>query len=117
MQRCNTDGNFPERYSELLYAHLLDSVGARLTYTHCTARVRFDSTLEISFDRPVYIQKNKMYKIGVVFNKVGWYPMCVSVPHMTCTDVFFKFGVGSLNESVRDGLIRAIVFTFPRESS
>lgn len=28
-------GNLPERYSELLYAHLLDSYGTRLTYTHC----------------------------------------------------------------------------------
>jgi hypothetical protein len=27
-------------YNELLYAHLLDSDGARLTYTHFTAKVR-----------------------------------------------------------------------------
>lgn len=50
-----------------------------------------------------------MYKIGVVFNKVGWYPMCTCVPSVTCDNVQFTFGVG---ESVRDGLIRAIVFTY-----
>lgn len=108
-------GNLPERYSELLYAHLLDSQGSRLTYTHTTTRVRFDSLLEISFDRPVYIQRTKMYKIGVAFNKIGWYPMMSTcVPLITCENVCFSFNVG--NESVRDGLIRAIVFTLPRES-
>ena len=29
-------------YNELLYAHLLDSDGARLTYTHFTAKVNND---------------------------------------------------------------------------
>lgn len=113
--RPTQDGNFPDRYSELLYAHLLDSLGSRLTYTHCTSRVRFDSMLEISFDRPVYIQKNKIYKIGVVFNKVGWYPMAQCVPHINVSNVGFTFCIGSNNDSVRDGLIRAIVFTFPNE--
>lgn len=110
------DGNFPERYSELLYAHLLDSLGSRLTYTHCTSRVHFDAMLEISFDRPVYVQKDKIYKIGVVFNKVGWYPMAQCVPTVSCSNVCFTFGpLCAQNESVRDGLIRAIVFKFPNE--
>lgn len=108
-------GNLPERYSELLYAHLLDSQGSRLTYTHCTSRVRFDSLLEIAFDRPVYIQRNKVYKIGVAFNKLGWYPMSTCVPQKTCENVTFNFNVGPANESVRDGLIRAIVFVFNRD--
>lgn len=59
-------GNLPERYSELLYAHLLDAYGTRLTYTHCTNNVRFDSLLEISFDHPVQIHRDRLYKIGVV---------------------------------------------------
>uniref|UniRef100_A0A1B0DD34 Uncharacterized protein n=1 Tax=Phlebotomus papatasi TaxID=29031 RepID=A0A1B0DD34_PHLPP len=107
MQRYH-DGSLPERYSELLYAHLLDSRGSRLTYTHCTSKVRFDSMLEISFDRPVFIQRYKRYKIGIVFNKVGWYPMAECLPKKTYQDVVFSFGVGMPNESVRDGLIRAI---------
>lgn len=107
-------GNLPERYSELLYAHLLDSYGTRLTYTHCTSNVRFDSLLEISFDHPVQIQRNRFYKIGVAFNKVGWYPMCICVPSITCEGVCFDFRIeGPNGESVRDGLIRAIVFTYP----
>lgn len=77
-------GNLPERYSELLYAHLLDSYGTRLTYTHCTSNVRFDSLLEISFDHPVQIHRDRFYKIGVAFNKVGWYPM------MTCVSISFS---------------------------
>lgn len=109
-------GNIPERYSELLYAHLLDPQGARLTYTHCTSRVRFDSLLEISFDRPVFIQRNKIYKIGVAFNKLGWYPMCTCVPLINIDGVSFAFNVGPPKESVRDGLIRAIVFTMVRDN-
>ncbi|XP_028167702.1 uncharacterized protein LOC114358040 [Ostrinia furnacalis] len=47
-------------YSELLYAHLLDADGARLTYTHYTARVPHRHLLDIMFNRPVYIQRNKV---------------------------------------------------------
>lgn len=112
----NIPQDFPERYSELLYAHLLDSLGSRLTYTHCTTRVHFDAMLEIAFDRPVFVQKDKVYKIGVVFNKVGWYPMALCVPTLTCNGVTFTFNVGAHNESVRDGLIRAIVFKFPNDN-
>lgn len=106
-------GNLPERYSELLYAHLLDSYGTRLTYTHCTSNVRFDSLLEISFDHPVQIHRDRFYKIGVAFNKVGWYPMCTCVPTVTCEGVCFDFRAGPNGESLRDGLIRSIVFTYP----
>jgi PHR domain len=105
----------PDRYSELLYAHLMDSQGSRLTYTHCTQRVRYNSLLEISFDRPVFIQRHKMYKVCVVFNKVGWYPMCEGYPTVNCENVCFTFGVGSQSESNRDGLIRSIIFTYSRE--
>lgn len=104
-----------DRYSELLYAHLLDAHGSRLTYTHCNQRVQYNSMLEISFDRPVFIQRHKMYKIGVVFNKVGWYPVSQSVAKVNCDNVCFTFCVGSQSESVRDGLIRTIVFTYSRD--
>lgn len=106
-------GNLPERYSELLYAHLLDSYGTRLTYTHCTSNVRFDSLLEISFDHPVQINRDRFYKVGVAFNKVGWYPMCTCLPTVTCEGVCFDFRVDGPNgESLRDGLIRSIVWTY-----
>lgn len=104
-----------DRYSELLYAHLLDAHGSRLTYTHCNQRVQYNSMLEIAFDRPVFIQRHKMYKIGVVFNKVGWYPVSQSVAKVNCDNVCFTFCVGSQSESVRDGLIRTIVFTYTRD--
>ncbi|VVD05566.1 unnamed protein product [Leptidea sinapis] len=39
-------------YSELLYAHLLDADGARLTYTHYTSRVPYRHLLDIIRSRP-----------------------------------------------------------------
>ncbi|XP_067627929.1 uncharacterized protein [Eurosta solidaginis] len=108
---------FSDRYTEILYAHIQDIQGSRLTYTHCTSRVRYDSLLEITFDRPVYVYRNLIYKVYVVFNKVGWYPMYTCVPDVVCNRVKFMFNVGNPSESVRDGLIRAIVFSTPQEQS
>lgn len=51
---------FTNTYTELLYAHLLDADGSRLTYTHFTSRVAYGSLIDISFNRPVYIQKHKV---------------------------------------------------------
>ncbi|GBP70948.1 hypothetical protein EVAR_48956_1 [Eumeta japonica] len=99
-------------YSELLYAHLLDADGARLTYTHYTNRVPYRHLLDIMFNRPVYIQRNKVYKVGIVFNKVGWYPMGTCAQQVAAESVFFNFGIGQSSDSVRDGLIRSIIFTY-----
>ncbi|KAM3962697.1 uncharacterized protein ACR2FA_003081 [Aphomia sociella] len=99
-------------YSELLYAHLLDSDGARLTYTHYTNRVPYRHLLDIMFNRPVYIQRNKVYKVGVVFNKAGWYPMGTCAQQVESDSVFFNFGIGQSSDSVRDALIRSIIFTY-----
>ncbi|XP_039764338.1 uncharacterized protein LOC120636832 isoform X2 [Pararge aegeria] len=99
-------------YSELLYAHLLDADGARLTYTHYTNRVPYRHLLDIMFNRPVYIQRNKVYKVGIVFNKVGWYPMGSCAQQVAAESVFFNFGIGHSSDSVRDGLIRSIIFTY-----
>ncbi|XP_030378496.1 uncharacterized protein LOC115627086 [Scaptodrosophila lebanonensis] len=106
---------FTERYTEVLYAHIQDMHGSRITYTHCTARVRYDSLLDITFDRPVYIYRNQIYKIYVVFNKIGWYPMYSCVPDAICNRVKFMFNVGNPSESVRDGLIYAIIFSAPQD--
>lgn len=110
-----TSAGFTERYTEVLYAHIQDMHGSRITYTHCTARVRYDSQLDLTFDRPVYIYRNQIYKIYVVFNKTGWYPMYSCVPDANCHRVKFMFNVGLPTESVRDGLIYAIIFSTPQE--
>lgn len=100
-------------YTELLYAHLLDSDGSRLTYTHFTSRVTYDSLIEIAFNRPVYIQRHKVYKVGVVLNKIGCYPMRAYHNQATSHGVVFSFGMGSMSsaEPTRDGLIRSIIFS------
>lgn len=105
-------GSAGSGYCELLYAHLLDADGARLTYTHYTNRVPYRHLLDIMFNRPVYIQKNKVYKVGIVFNKVGWYPMGTCAQQVGAESVFFNFGIGQSSDSVRDGLIRSIIFTY-----
>nr|AEE61716.1 unknown [Dendroctonus ponderosae] len=104
-------------YGELLYAHLLDAEGSRLTYTHFTSRVQYHSLVEISFNRPIYIQKNKMYKVGVVLNKTGCYPIGSYPYQSTCNGVTFTFTQGQGGDSVRDGLIRSIIFAFPPSSN
>ncbi|KAJ8953868.1 hypothetical protein NQ314_007195 [Rhamnusium bicolor] len=100
-------------YPELLYAHLLDADGSRLTYTHFTSRVNYRSLIEISFNRPVYIQRNKVYKVGVVLNKIGCYPIGTYPNQSTCNGVVFSFSQGQCGDSVRDGLIRSIIFSIP----
>lgn len=47
------------------------SQGQRLTYTHFTAKVNWNSMIEITFNRSVRISRNKVYRIGMVLNKVS----------------------------------------------
>merc|ERR1719436_991978 len=98
-------------YNELLYAHLLDGDGQRLTYTHFTSKVNWNSMIEITFNRSVKISKNKVYRIGMVLNKVGWYPMGVCTRRVNSEGAFFTFCVGQPNDTHRDGLIRSIIFS------
>jgi len=98
-------------YNELLYAHLLDGDGQRLTYTHFTAKVNWNSMIEITFNRSVKISANRVYRIGMVLNKVGWYPMGVCTRRVNCEGSFFTFCVGQPNDTLRDGLIRSIIFS------
>ncbi len=106
----NVSGNGNE-YNELLYSHLLDAEGSRLTYTHFTAKVCRNSMIEIIFNRSVYIKANKVYRIGMVLNKVGWYPMGVCTRRVNCEGCFFTFCVGQPTDTLRDGLIRSIIFS------
>ncbi|XP_049822985.1 BTB/POZ domain-containing protein 6 isoform X3 [Aethina tumida] len=100
-------------YPELLYAHLLDADGSRLTYTHFTSKVGYRSLIEISFNRPVYIQRNKIYKVGVVLNKIGCYPIGTYPQQSTSNGVCFMFSHRQCADCVRDGLIRSIIFSMP----
>lgn len=52
------------------------------------------------------------YRVGVVFNKAGWYPLGVCSQNVSCDTVFFTFGVGNNAHTVRESLIRSIVFTY-----
>ncbi|XP_017757652.1 PREDICTED: BTB/POZ domain-containing protein 2-like isoform X2 [Eufriesea mexicana] len=97
-------------YTELLYAHLLDWDGTRLTYTHFSTKVDTDTLVEIIFNRSICIQKNKVYRIEVVFNKSGWYPTGYCSQTMTCDSVLFSFGIESNSVDIQDGLIRSIIF-------
>ena len=47
----NNNNNNNNEYNELLYSHLLDAEGNRLTYTHFTAKVCRNSMIEIIFNR------------------------------------------------------------------
>lgn len=73
--------------------------------------------LQILLYSTVYIMKillcyEQVYRVGVVFNKAGWYPVGVCAQNMSCDSVFFSFGVGNSAHAIRDGLIRSIVFTY-----
>jgi len=105
--------NISHTYTELLYAHLLDADGSRLTYTHFTSRVTCRSLIDISFNRPIYIQRNKVYKVGVVLHKTGLYRVGSYPSQSMCNGVVFTFGQGQTGDSVRDGLIRSIIFCMP----
>lgn len=102
-----------QSYSELIYAFLQDSDDCRLTYTHFTARVSWNSSMEVIFNRPVYITPNKTYKITVVLNKVGRYPMYVTANYVTIDYLTFTF---EQNRS-RDGLIKAVIFSCSSQTS
>lgn len=101
----------PDRYSEILYAHLLDSHGSRLTYTHSNQRVPYDSDSEILFDRPMFIQSNKVYKIGVVYNKIGFYQEHAVHSTFRTSNITFTFNTGSPTDTTREGLIRGIIYS------
>ena len=105
-QQLSPSQSAQQSYSELIYAFLQDSDGCRITYTHFTARVPCSSSMEVMFNRPVYILPNKMYKIGVVLNKVGRYPLYVIRPYVSFDEFTFTFD----QDCPRSGLITAVLF-------
>ena len=110
-ETAQEDLTLPLNYSELIYAFLQDSDSCRLTYTHFTARVPWNSAVEVIFNRPVIIAPNKTYKIVVVLNKVGRYPLFHIPPHVNLNSITFNFGRERARDSL--GLIRSIIFDYP----
>ena len=103
-------------YNELLYCHLLDRDGTRLTYTHFPGRTPRKSTIDIFFNRPVYVQRNREYRICAVFNRGGYYPLGTGSSCVMARYVNFRFGPNlnhsfPLNEGIREGFIRGIIFS------
>lgn len=111
MYTQNKPSSIADRYSEIIYAHLLDSHGSRLTYTHSNQRVEFETVNEILFDRPVFIQCNKVYKIGVVFNKLGFYKEHEVLSSVRGSNITFTFNTGNPNDTIREGLVRGIIYS------
>lgn len=68
LQTNNMNHILDTPYTEILYAHLLDSDDTRLTYTHFTTKVNINTLVEITFNRPVYIQKNKVHIWIILLN-------------------------------------------------
>lgn len=109
--RSSSTINNSDQYSEILYACLLNSHGSRLTYTHSNQRVNYDSVSEILFDRPILIQGNKIYKIGAAFNKVGFYQEYAVHGTVRMPGIMFTFNTGSPQDTIRDGLVRGIIYS------
>ena len=78
---------------------------------HTYLQVERNTMIEIEFNRSVYVKANKVYRIGMVLNKVGWYPMGVCTRRVNCEGSFFTFCVGQPTDTQRDGLIRSIIFS------
>ena len=55
----------------------------------------------------------QVYKVGVVLNKIGRYPIGTYPSQSTCNGVVFTFSQGQSGDSVRDGLVRSIIFSIP----
>lgn len=103
-------------YTEILYVHIQHIHGSRIRYAHLTLRVHYDKIEEVTFDHPVYIHPNQIYKIFVTFNKAGKYPMFSCLTEIVCNQVYFKFNIDSSNESVRHDLIHGIIFHIPESN-
>ncbi len=104
-------------YTELLYCHLLDRDGTRLTYSHFSGRSPRRSTIDVFFNRPVYVQRNREYRICVVLNRCGYYPLGTGSSWVMTQGVHFRFRSSStdpfpLNDGIRDGFIRGVIFSF-----
>lgn len=104
-------------YTESINVFLRDQTGKQITSAHFNMVVEFKEVIEIQFNDTAFLCKNTIYKLAVVLNKRGWYPMGTYSKHTnSCAGVEFTFCVGDPCESFRDCIIRAITFThLPRE--
>ena len=94
----------------------MDRDGTRLTYAHYNSRVSKSSLLEVLFNRAVYVERDREYRICVVLEKCGCYPLGTASMVAGAHGVHFRFGASNdsaeLNRfSIRDGFIRGVVFS------
>lgn len=105
-------------YKEMLRCQLSDADGTYLTGAHFSGRSRRDSTLNVFFDRPVYLQCDQEYRIRVVVKERGYYPLGTGNTGVQSHGVNFRFAPTlsfqqhQLREGMHDEIIRGIIYSF-----
>ena len=96
----------------------MDRDGTRLTYAHFSSRATKRSTLDVLFNRAVRVQRNREYRIHVVLNRRGYYPLATASHRVITQGVHFRFGppdataeMADTSAGVRDGFIRGVIFS------
>ena len=87
----NQDGT--SDYNELLECELRDRDGTRLLASKLfNGRSPRRSTLDVFFNQPVYVQRNREYRICVLLLRRGHYPLAASDTTVVSGGVQFRFG-------------------------
>ena len=119
-------------YTELLHCDLQDIDGNRLADTHFSGQSPRRSTIAVLFNQPTNVQRNHKYRIKVVFNRCGYYPLLASETTFVSEGVQFQFGDspgtgsnravpyvsddpvsmddGSQSPNIKDGFIHGVIF-------
>jgi hypothetical protein len=93
----NDEESDSSSYDEWLYCHLLDRERTNLTYAQLSSRVSKSSTLDVLFDRAVYVQRNREYRICVVLNRRGYYRLSTTSLDAVAHGVHFRFGASNVS--------------------
>lgn len=98
----------------MVYCHLMDCESVRLTHAHFKGVAEERSTTEVLFNRPVYVLRHREYRLCVVLNRHGVYPLGAASSGVAAHGVRFRFGPlfgDGPGEGVRDGFIRGLIFS------